>query len=385
MGRWARQILFGDVDAMYASAAVVADPGLAGKAIAVGGPLPRGIVTAASYPARRFGVRAAMPTAQALRLCPGLVVVPPDRPLYRRLHQQMRGVTARLFPATAWTSIDEFYADTTALQALHPDPRRLGLLAKHALYEATGLRATIALASSKTVAKVAADGAKPDGLALVEPGLEAEFLTPLAVRALPGIGPKTGALMERLGVRTIGDLLDPRFEPALRRHWGARLYALQALARGFDGDAVVTDRAPKSISHETTFEQDTDDPARLEETLRGFLARLGHDLRAEGLAAHAFTVKLKDSTFSVTTRHRRFPKPLDYDPPMWREIQRALRSLVTGGTRYRLAGLALGDLVSAGQGLYDARTRHALAAMDALIEKHGARVIRLGALPDQHE
>lgn len=385
MAHWARQILFGDVDAMYASAAVAADPGLAGKLIAVGGPPPRGIVTAASYPARRFGVRAAMPTAHALRLCPNLVVVPPDRPLYRRLHQQMREVTARFFPATAWTSIDEFYADTTALQTLHPDPRRLGSLVKHALFEATGLRCTIALASSKTVAKVAADGAKPDGLALVEPGLEAEFLAPLPVRALPGIGPKTGALLERLGVRTIGDLLVPRFEPLLRQHWGLRLYALQALARGFDGDAVVADRAPKSISHETTFEQDTDDPARLEETLRGFLARLAHDLRAEGLAAHAFTVKLKDSAFSITTRHRRFHRPLDHDPSMWREIQRALRSLVAEGKRYRLAGLALEDLVSGGQGLYDGPTRHALAAMDALIEKYGARIIRLGALPDKHE
>lgn len=385
MARWARQILFGDVDAMYASAAVVADPGLAGKLIAVGGPPPRGIVTAASYPARRFGIRAAMPTAQALRLCPDLLVVPPDRPLYRRLHQRMREVTARFFPSTAWTSIDEFYADTTALQTLHPDPRRLGLAVKRALLDATGLGCTIALAPSKTVAKVAVDASKPDGLALVEPGTEAGFLAPLPIRALPGIGPKTGALMEHLGVKTIGDLLAPRFEPSLRRRWGARLYALQALARGFDGDVVVTDRSPKSISHETTFEEDTDDPAILGETLRGFLARLAHDLRTEGLAARAFTVKLKDSSFSLTTRHRRFHRPLDYDPPMWREIQRALRGLVGTGKRYRLAGLALCDLVSAAQGLYDGRTRDALAAMDALIEKHGADIIRLGTLPDKHE
>ncbi len=385
MARWARQILFGDVDAMYASAAVVADPGLSGKLVAVGGPPPRGIITAASYPARRFGVRAAMPTAHALRLCPGLVLVPPDRLLYRRLHQRMQEVTAHFFPSTAWTSIDEFYADTTALQALHPDPRRLGLAVKAALFEATGLRCTVALASSKTVAKVAADASKPDGLALVEPGTEAEFLAPLPVRALPGIGPKTGALMEHLGVRTIGDVLGPQFEPSLRQRWGGRLYALQALARGFDGEAVVSDRSPKSVSHETTFEQDTEDLAMLGETLRGFLARLTHELRTEGLAARAFTVKLKDSSFSITTRHRRFPKPSDYDPPMWREVQRALRGLVGAGKRYRLAGLALCDLVPADRGLYDGRTRHALAALDALIEKHGADIIRLGALPDKHE
>ncbi len=385
MARWVRQILFGDVDAMYASAAVVAEPGLAGKPVAVGGPPPRGIVTAASYPARRFGVRAAMPTAHALRLCPGLIVVPPDRPLYRRLHQRMRAVTACFFPATAWTSIDEFYADTTALQTLHPDPRRLGLAVKQALFEETGLRCTVALAASKTVAKVAADASKPDGLALVEPGTESEFLAPLPVRALPGIGPKTGSLLDHLGVRSIGDLLHPRFEPSLRQHWGGRLYHLQALARGFDGEAVVADRAPKSISHETTFEHDTDDLTALGETLRDFLARLTHDLRTEGLAARAFTVKLKDSSFTITTRHRRFPQPLDYDPPMWREVQRALRGLVAVGRRYRLAGLTLCDLVAADRDLYDGRTRHALAALDLLIEKHGAGIIRLGALPDKHE
>ena len=122
MPRWPRQILFGDIDAMFASAAVVKNPGLAGKPVAVGGPPPRGIIAAASYAVRRFGIRSAMPTAEALRLCPALILVPPDRPLYRRLHEEMRSVTDRLLPATEWSSIDEFYADTTDLQTRHPDP-----------------------------------------------------------------------------------------------------------------------------------------------------------------------------------------------------------------------------------------------------------------------
>ena len=124
--RWSRQILFGDVDAMFASAAVLADPTLADKPVAVGGPAPRGIIAAASYAVRSFGVHSAMPTAEALRLCPHLILVPPDRPLYRRLHEQMQTVTERLFPLTEWSSIDEFYADTTELQARHPNPRPLG-------------------------------------------------------------------------------------------------------------------------------------------------------------------------------------------------------------------------------------------------------------------
>ena len=139
MPRWSRQIVFGDVDAMYASSAMVANPALVGKLVAVGSPFPRGIITSASYPARRFGVKAAMPTAHALRLCPDLVLVPLDRPLYQRMHERMRKVTDRLFPATEWTSIDEFYADTTDLQSLHPDPVALGRAVKDAILKATGL------------------------------------------------------------------------------------------------------------------------------------------------------------------------------------------------------------------------------------------------------
>src|SRR3982751_4051768 len=126
MNRWPRRILFGDIDARYASSAIAADPSLAGQLVAVGSPPPRGIITAASYSVRRYGVKAAMPTAHALRLCPGLILVAPDRALYRHMHERLREVTDRLFPETEWTSIDEFYADTTALQTRDPDPRVLG-------------------------------------------------------------------------------------------------------------------------------------------------------------------------------------------------------------------------------------------------------------------
>ncbi len=381
--RWARQIVFGDVDAMYASSAIVANPALAGKLVAVGSPPPRGIITAASYPVRRFGIRAAMPTAQALRLCPHLVLVPPDFSLYRRLHNRMREVTDRLFPATDWTSIDEFYSDATALQALHSDPISLGRTVKAAMFEATGLRCTIAIASGKTVAKVAADLHKPDGLVAVEPGTEADFLARLPVAALPGIGPKTAAAVDQVGARRIGDLLEPRFEGSLKHLFGARLVALQALARGEDHDPVVPDRDPKSMGHETTFDRDTDDLAFLEKTLHGFLATLTHGLRREGLAAGVFTVKLKDARFTVTTRQRHFPSPLNFDPPMWRSIRTALASLATPGTKYRLVGLSLSEFAPATDDLFDQRTPKALAALDAIIEKHGAHVMRLGGIPEE--
>lgn len=384
MAKWFRQIVFGDVDAMFASAAVVADPSLAGKPIAVGGPPPRGIIAAASYAVRAFGVHSAMPTAQALKLCPHLILLPPDRPLYRRLHEEMKAVTGRFFPATEWTSIDEFYADASDLQLLHPDPVALGRRVKDAMFEATGLRCTIAIATSKTVAKVAADAHKPDGLVVIEPATEAAFLAPRPVKAIPGIGPKTTESLERIGVRTVGELLEPRFEASLRRIWGRRLPIIQALALGRDDDPVVPDREQKSRGHETTFEHDTNDLAFLDETLRGFLAELSHELRVDGLAAGSFTVKLKDARHRITTRQHRFHKPLNDDPVMWPDIRAALRGLMLPGTRYRLAGVTLGDLVPANEGLFDQRRSKALAAMDAIIEKHGAKAIGLGTVTKLH-
>ena len=378
--RWPRQILFGDVDAMFASAAVLADPTLADKPVAVGGPAPRGIIAAASYAVRSFGVHSAMPTAEALRLCPHLILVPPDRPLYRRLHEEMQTVTERLFPLTEWSSIDEFYADTTELQARHPDPRPLGQLVKDALFNATGLRCTVALATGKTVAKIAADSHKPDGLVTVPPGTEAGFLARRPLRAMPGIGPKTAARLEPLGLKTIGELLDPRWDHPLRHIFGTRLHWVRELARGIDHEPVVPDRESKSLSHETTFEHDTHDRPFLEQTLRGFLRDLARDLRQDGLAAGSCTVKLKNTRFVITTKQHRFPHPLNYDPDMWPTIQRMLQELVRPATEYRLAGLALSSLTPAPPGLFDQRRTKAIETMDALSAKHGSSVIGLGGV-----
>ena len=378
--RWSRQILFGDVDAMFASAAIVKDPSLTGKPVAVGGPAPRGIIAAASYAVRAFGVHSAMPTAEALRLCPHLILIPPDRPLYRRLHEQMQAVTSQLFPLTEWSSIDEFYADTTNLQTLHPDPLALGKIVKQAIFDSTGLRCTVGVATGKTVAKIAADAHKPDGLVVVPPGTEAEFLVNRPIKALPGIGPKTAARLEPLGLKTIGNLLDARWESALHHLFGTRLHWVQELARGIDHEPVVADRESKSLSHETTFEQDTNDQAYLELLLHGFLKTLARDLRQDGLAAASCTVKLKDSRFAITTKQRAFPHPLNYDPDMWPTIKQALHELLKPGIKYRLAGLGLSSLAPAHPSLYDQRRSKAIAAMDALAARHGSAVIGLGGV-----
>ena len=378
--QWSRRILFGDVDAMFAAAAVVADPSLAGKPIAVGGRPPRGIIAAASYVVRPYGVRSAMPTIEAFRLCPGLILIPPDRPLYRRLHEQMQGITDRLFPLTEWSSIDEFYAETTDLQVTHPDPLVLGQLVKQSIFEVTGLGCTVAVATGKTVAKIAADFHKPDGLVVIEPGAEQAFLAPLPIQALPGIGPKTSARLEPLGVRTIGDLLDTRWDGALRQLFGSRLLEIRELAHGIDREPVCADRESKSVSHETTFEHDTHDRSFLEQTLRGFLRELAHDLRQEGLAAGSCTVKLKDARFRITTKQRRFPGPMNYDPAMWSIVQRILHELLVPGTKYRLAGLSLTSLSPMAPGLFDQRRAKAVEAMDAIIAQYGPSVMGLGGV-----
>ena len=381
--RWSRQILFGDVDAMFASAAVLADPSLVGKPVAVGGSSPRGIVAAASYAARSFGVRSAMPTGEARRLCPHLILVPPDRQLYRRLHEQMQSITGRLLPVTEWTSIDEFYADTTDMQSLYPDPSHLGQCVKEAIFQATGLHCTVAFATGKTVAKVAADAHKPDGLAVIEPGTEASFLAARPVRELPGIGPKSAAILNSLGVERIGDLLDPQHEPFLRQRWGNRVDAWREVARGVDHDPVVVDRESKSLGHETTFEHDSSDLAFLEQTIRSFLGTLAHDLRVQGLAAGSFTVKLKDAQFRITTRQQQFRQPLNYDPTMWPAIRSALHSLAGPYTSYRLVGLSLSGLVPATEFLFERRQAQAVAALDGLIERYGNRIVRLGGIPEE--
>ncbi len=381
--RWPRQILFGDVDAMFASAAVVNDPSLAGKPIAVGGPPPRGVIAAASYAVRPFGVHSAMPTAKAFQLCPHLILLPPNRPLYRRLHEAMQAVTDRLFPLTEWSSIDEFYADTTDLQSLHPNPSVLGRLVKDELYAATGLCCTIAFATGKTVAKIAADSHKPNGLAVIEPGAEPSFLAPHPLRALPGIGPKTSSRLDALGLKTIADLLDTRWDHPLHRLFGTHLTWIRELARGIDREPVVADRESKSVSRETTFERDTHDRAFLEHTLRGFLRELAHDLRQDNLAAGGCAVKLKDSRFTITTKHGRFSHPLNYDPDMWPAARQALHDLMKPGTNYRLAGLALTCLTPATPGLFDSRRVRAIEAMDALITRHGSAVIGLGGVSEE--
>ena len=155
---------------------------------------------------------------------------------------------------------------------------------------------------------------------------------------------------------------------------------IQALAQGKDDEPVIPDRAQKSLWHETTFDDDTNDLAFLETTLRGFLAGLTHELRLEGLAAGSFTVKLKDAAHRITTKQQQFHRPLNDDPVMWKDIRAALQSLMAPRTKYRLAGVTLGDLVPAVEGLFDQRRSRALAAMDAIIEKHGTKAIGLGGL-----
>jgi DNA polymerase-4 len=186
--------------------------------------------------------------------------------------------------------------------------------------------------------------------------------------------------LDSLGIKTIGDLSDARREQALRHLFGQRLHWIQELARGCDREPVVADHESKSLSHESTFERDSGDPAYLERVLRGFLRMLARDLRQEDLAAGTCTVKLKDVRFAITTKQRPFPRPLNYDPDMWPTVRQTLHALLKPGIKYRLAGLALTSLTPAAPGLFDRRRAKAIQTMDAIVARYGARAMGLGGV-----
>src|SRR6266545_1357326 len=286
-----RTILHLDLDAFYASVEQLDCPALRGRPVIVGGPSRRGVVCAASYEARRFGVRSAMPTARARKLCPDGVFLPPRFDRYSELSHQVFGIYRRYTPLVEPLSLDEAFLDVTASRALHGEGRDVARTIKAAVREECGLAVSAGIAEVKLAAKIATDLDKPDGLVEVPRGGVAAFLAPLPVARLWGVGHVTEAALRKVGVATIGDLArtpDTALAAVIR---GTHARDLRALARGDDPREVVPDEASKSIGAEDTFGEDLTDVPALERELLSQATRVGRRLRAAGVAGRVVTLK----------------------------------------------------------------------------------------------
>src|SRR5438132_2524124 len=334
-----RTILHVDLDAFFAAVEQRDRPELRGKPVIVGGggPNDRGVVSTASYEARKFGVRSAMPLRTAAALCPNGIFVPVDGHKYGVESKRVMAILRRFTPLVEPVSIDEAFLDVTGTEGLWGDGGMVGRRIKDAVHDETQLTISVGVASTKLVAKIASDLRKPDGLVVVPPGEAAAFLAPLPIARLWGVGEATGSALREYGVRTLGDLAALPIDLLVRR-FGKHGAALHDRALGLDDDPVHGQaEAAKSVSHEHTFDVDTNDRETIERTLLAMADGVAGRLRAAGLKAGTVTVKIRDSTFRTVTRQRTLPEPTDLTDPIWR-VARDLARLVVRSSRVRLMG-----------------------------------------------
>ncbi len=378
-----RTILHVDLDAFFASVEQRDRPELRGKPVIVGGdPRGRGVVSAASYEARRFGVHSAMSLREAVRRCPDGVFLPVDGRRYQQASREVMAILRRFTPQVEPISIDEAFLDVTGSRQLFGDGRAIALAIKAAIREDVDLPVSVGVATTKLVAKIASDLRKPDGLVVVEPGEEAAFLAPLPISRLWGVGEKTARAFADYGVRTIGDLaaLSPDL---LVRRFGKHGGSLASRARGVDEDRVHEGDPAKSVGHEHTFDVDTSDRETIERTLLAMSDGVAGRLRSAGVRASTIAVKIRDSSFRTITRQRTLPEPTDMTDPIFRAAVELARPEVRG-IRVRLLGVTASNLGGREQlGLFpsdEPRRRAAIEAADTIRRRYGERAVTRGRL-----
>jgi DNA polymerase IV len=337
-----RAIIHLDMDAFYASVEQLDHPTYRGKPVVVGadprGGKGRGVVAACSYEARPFGIRSAMPISQAYRLCPQAVYVRPRMSRYAEMSDRIFAILREYTDLVEPLSIDEAFLDVTASQRLHGPAACMGRTLKDRIRRELGLVASIGLAPNKFLAKVASDLGKPDGFVVVSQGKEREFLDPLPISRLWGVGPKTEARLKRLGLQTIGQIARMPVE-TLETMLGSAGRDLWELANGMDDRDVTSEQEAKSIGAETTFEQDTEDREEIRTTLLELSDRVGRRLRQEGYLAGGATLKFRDHLFRTTTRASVLARPSDVGDDLFREAWSLLQRVDWAGKRVRLLGV----------------------------------------------
>ena len=341
-----------DLDAFFAAVEVLEDPSLAGKPLVVGGdPDGRGVVSTASYAARRFGIRSAMPAAEARRRCPHAIFLRPDMDRYRRHSRAVWDVVRDEVPALEQVGIDEGYIDLYRAVWTAGGARRFLARLQDTVRRETGLEASFGCGTCKTVAKIASDADKPHGLVIVPAGQEARFLAPRPLRALPGIGPVTGERLARAGLSCIGDLADlddQRLDELLPAGHGREL---RDRARGIDPREVDPSRSPAvSIGHERTFPHDVDDPHVLADHAVRLASLVSERLRRDGRGAGTVTVKLRYPDFTIQSRAASAELATDDEDEIIRLATQALdRALADRPPPVRLLGVSVSRLVPGAQ------------------------------------
>ena len=385
----AKTVFHVDMDAFFVSVEELFEPCLKGKPVVVGGQRnERGVVSAASYEARKFGVHSAMPLRTAAKLCPQAIFVDghPDR--YRRCSEQVYTVLMSFSPQVEMVSIDEAYLDMSGTERLHGPP----LLAAHKLHHKmkaeTQLNCSIGIGTSRLIAKVCSGKAKPHGMLYVVPGQESKFLAPLDVRDIPGVGKVTEQRLHSLGIRTVGDMA-LKEEPFLEEHLGKWGLALAGKAKGKDAGAWFAGEigdldAAKSISHEHTYNQDTANITELEATLMRLSEMVARRLREQKVHARTLQLKLRYKDFTTITRAHSIDTPTQLDNEVYFEIRRLFHANWRKAAQVRLLGVQASSLSSEGpqpyllSGQARAKWEQALSAMDHVRDKFGESSVTLG-------
>ncbi|MBW3543304.1 MAG: DNA polymerase IV [Planctomycetes bacterium] len=341
-------ILHVDMDAFYASIEERDRPELAGRPLIVGGtPQGRGVVAAANYAVRKFGVHSAMPTSKALRLCPQAIVLPVRMEHYAAVSRQIRSIFHRYTPLVEPLSLDEAFLDVAGSEGLFGPAVEMAQTIKRDIRDETGLVASVGVAPNKFLAKLASDLEKPDGLVIVEPQRVQEFLDPLPVGRLWGVGRVAGRILDELGIQTIGQLRGCRVA-ALHERFGKTGAHLWQLAHGLDERTVVPDRDAKSVSHETTFAVDIADAEALRAWLLELVEQVGRRLRRSGRRGRTVNLKVRFSDFRTIVRSQSLPDATASTERLWKAAAELFSKLPPGHLPVRLLGMGVSGISRAG-------------------------------------
>jgi DNA polymerase IV len=379
-------ILHVDMDAFFASVEVRRRPELAGRPVVVGGVGPRGVVSSASYEAREYGVRSAMPTSRARRLCPHAIYIQPDHDEYRTTSAAIMAIFRDVTPLVEPLSVDEAFLDVAGAERLFGRPASIAAQLRRRVHEEQGLTCTVGVAATKYVAKLASTRAKPDGLAVVPAVATLEFLHPLPVEALWGVGDRTAETLRRLGLTTVGDVAAAPVGMLRHAVGNAAAAHLSALAAGYDARRVTPERVEKSIGAETTFDVDVADPEEIRRTLLALAGTVAGRLRAAGQAGRTVSLKVRLADFTTVSRARTLHTATDVARELFDTSWELFRALAPASA-VRLVGIRAESLAAV-DGLSRQLTlgdrergwREAERAADAVAVRFGAGAVRPASL-----